>query len=67
MALSTTPDQIGLVGAWTIIGVRREVLDVVEARKNPALQPTVEEALYISSCRLEDVTKEKLARAIQRH
>ena len=67
MTLSTTPDQIGLVGAWTIIGVRREVLDVVAARRDPHLKPTVEEALYISSCRLEDVSEARLARAIQRH
>jgi hypothetical protein len=67
VALSTTPDQIGLVGAWTIIGVRREVVDVVAARKDPKLQPSMEEARYISSCRLEEVTEEKLARAIQRH
>jgi hypothetical protein len=47
--------------------VRRETSDVVAARQDPQLQPTIEEALYISSCRLEDVPQARLSRAIQRH
>lgn len=67
VGISTTPDQIGLVGCWTVVAVRRERLSVANARKDSNAQAEVEIALYVTSRRLEDESVEVLAKAIRRH
>jgi hypothetical protein len=67
VGIATTPEQLGLVGCWTVVALRRERLSVAQARKDPQAQPKVEIALYVTSRRLEDGPVEALAKAIRRH
>ena len=61
--IAVTPEQIGLVGCWQIVGVRREVIPLAKGES----EKTEELGLYVTSCALEQHTDAEMMEIIRGH
>lgn len=61
--IAVTPETIGLVGCWQVIGVRREVVPL--GKGGP--EKREETGLYVTSCPLEQHTDAEMSDIIRGH
>ena len=61
--IAVTPEKIGLVGCWQVIGVRREVIPLGKGES----QKRDEIGLYVTSCALEQHTDAEMSEVIRGH
>lgn len=61
--IAVTPETIGLVGCWQVIGVRREVIPLGKGES----KERDEIGLYVTSCPLEQHTDAEMSEVIRGH